>query len=531
MGAKFFLLVFLVFLLGFSSALAVQPAKSLGEKQVFEFFVPSSFNTNISYSELGSLIEKDLKLNSENYVLFESNQRFNVFVDQTYLANNSDNLTDFFNKFSERFNLLESTTKWNSEKFYSKKLDIYVSGVEGCYGGYGGQGNVFLQFSDPLYVSGCLSPDGTGELNSTWPYMAVAIHEATHAINPPEIQYRNWLREGWGKYYEYNILSASGDITHATADRRIYLGSSFFNWDGNAFNGFGYITNDYHDTCVSSPLCPAYSEIQESYGYEITAWMLSMLKNDFSLDWDSFYLMLNNNPETMKKSSELDSLHGYKLDSFILFLLAKNSDADLSVFEYNGSNGPGWGVRHIFEINWLADLSPEISFSKANPFMHDNMTLNLTVYNTGLTDSNNVIVRLYDGTSLVQENTVDVPANSSVDLTYDFIGETSNYFFRAVVDEDNLKLESDESNNEATQEINFAFIQCGNIDGVSSSYFDPNISDLTYLVSFLFNGGPEPVSLWAANVDGSSGPNNLNIADVTYLTNFLFKGGPAPVCS
>ncbi|MDP3024334.1 MAG: dockerin type I repeat-containing protein, partial [candidate division Zixibacteria bacterium] len=53
------------------------------------------------------------------------------------------------------------------------------------------------------------------------------------------------------------------------------------------------------------------------------------------------------------------------------------------------------------------------------------------------------------------------------------------------------------------------------------------ISDVVYIVNYLFKGGPAPVPFLAgdANCDG-----NVNITDVVYLINYLFKGGTAP-CS
>ncbi len=55
----------------------------------------------------------------------------------------------------------------------------------------------------------------------------------------------------------------------------------------------------------------------------------------------------------------------------------------------------------------------------------------------------------------------------------------------------------------------------------------PDISDLTYLVNFMFKSGPTPPIIENANVDGIG---TINIADVTYLVNFMFKGGPIPLC-
>jgi len=52
-----------------------------------------------------------------------------------------------------------------------------------------------------------------------------------------------------------------------------------------------------------------------------------------------------------------------------------------------------------------------------------------------------------------------------------------------------------------------------------------NSADVSYLINYLFVGGPAPNPLWVgdANSDG-----NINSADAAYLINYLFVGGPAP---
>lgn len=62
---------------------------------------------------------------------------------------------------------------------------------------------------------------------------------------------------------------------------------------------------------------------------------------------------------------------------------------------------------------------------------------------------------------------------------------------------------------------------------------DPNVSggvnilDVTYIISYLYKGGPEPVPMQSADVNNSG---SVNILDVTYLISYLYKGGPAPAC-
>jgi PKD repeat protein len=67
-------------------------------------------------------------------------------------------------------------------------------------------------------------------------------------------------------------------------------------------------------------------------------------------------------------------------------------------------------------------------------------------------------------------------------------------------------------------------IECvlhGDADGVPPV----NIQDLTYLVGFLFESGPDPIPYLAGDVNCD---DVVNIADLTYLVAFLFSSGPSP---
>jgi hypothetical protein len=63
----------------------------------------------------------------------------------------------------------------------------------------------------------------------------------------------------------------------------------------------------------------------------------------------------------------------------------------------------------------------------------------------------------------------------------------------------------------------------GNCDGDIFDLCD--ISDLTYLGDYLYNGGPAPSCTNEADLDGSPG---IDISDYTYLVNYLYMGGPPP---
>ena len=62
---------------------------------------------------------------------------------------------------------------------------------------------------------------------------------------------------------------------------------------------------------------------------------------------------------------------------------------------------------------------------------------------------------------------------------------------------------------------------------MTAAYGTINIADLTFLVSFLFKGGPAPVVSESSNVNCAG---TTNVSDLTFLVNCLFKGGPGPYC-
>lgn len=65
----------------------------------------------------------------------------------------------------------------------------------------------------------------------------------------------------------------------------------------------------------------------------------------------------------------------------------------------------------------------------------------------------------------------------------------------------------------------------GNINADSGGSVD--LSDLIYLVNFLFLGGSEPDCSAAANVNGDEGCS-VDLSDLIYFVNYLFLGGPEP---
>jgi len=68
---------------------------------------------------------------------------------------------------------------------------------------------------------------------------------------------------------------------------------------------------------------------------------------------------------------------------------------------------------------------------------------------------------------------------------------------------------------------------CDYVCGDASGDQTVNILDITYLINYLYKGGPPPDRMEAADADGNG---VVNLLDITYLISYLYKGGPAPIC-
>ena len=59
-----------------------------------------------------------------------------------------------------------------------------------------------------------------------------------------------------------------------------------------------------------------------------------------------------------------------------------------------------------------------------------------------------------------------------------------------------------------------------------------SVSDVVYLINYLFKGGPAPQVMMAGDANGDTPETcipKVSVSDVVYLINYLFKGGPFPV--
>jgi hypothetical protein len=88
-----------------------------------------------------------------------------------------------------------------------------------------------------------------------------------------------------------------------------------------------------------------------------------------------------------------------------------------------------------------------------------------------------------------------------------------------------LDVEVSDGQSSDFQEVSLYVYVCGDSNDDGNG---PDVSDLTYLVDYLFNGGPAPALPSATDIDGSGG---TDVADLTYLVDYLFVSGPPPNCN
>ena len=85
--------------------------------------------------------------------------------------------------------------------------------------------------------------------------------------------------------------------------------------------------------------------------------------------------------------------------------------------------------------------------------------------------------------------------------------------------------DSSAPNKTDTQELYILVTEVEYIRGDANHDLVVDVGDVIYIVSYLYDGGPDPLPLESADVncDGV-----VNVGDVVYLVNYLFKLGPPP---
>ncbi len=69
----------------------------------------------------------------------------------------------------------------------------------------------------------------------------------------------------------------------------------------------------------------------------------------------------------------------------------------------------------------------------------------------------------------------------------------------------------------------------GDVNHLPGPYGPVDVSDATYLIAMLWQGGPDPPCYNEGDVNALEGPSGpIDVADLTYLIAYLWQGGPEP---
>jgi hypothetical protein len=189
-------------------------------------------------------------------------------------------------------------------------------------------------------------------------------------------------------------------------------------------------------------------------------------------------------------------------------------DADF-VFNLTGASSPPSSVA-LDPDKWILDtVTPE---TYAVHIIYDTLKTGLQ----GYPYSDSVIVRGGSGPYTFQLISGSLPTGLNLNLSTGVITGNTSVVGPVSVQ---IKATGFTGGNE-TKTIKF------NINAVSYIFGDANhdgmvnISDVVYLISYIFAGGPAPTPLQSGDANGDC---FVNISDGVYLIAYIFSGGPAPI--
>jgi len=100
------------------------------------------------------------------------------------------------------------------------------------------------------------------------------------------------------------------------------------------------------------------------------------------------------------------------------------------------------------------------------------------------------------------------------------------YSFYSIAEDNVGHIELPPDSFDAKTTISYYFV-CGDADSTGAV----NILDITYLINYLYKGGPEPKPLESGDVNFNGEYLGINLLDITYLINYLYKEGPELDCT
>ncbi|MCX6832064.1 MAG: dockerin type I repeat-containing protein, partial [candidate division Zixibacteria bacterium] len=169
----------------------------------------------------------------------------------------------------------------------------------------------------------------------------------------------------------------------------------------------------------------------------------------------------------------------------------------------------GASVNAYFQqdpTNHMVAVSCSLPLAGAFMLIRGNVTPTFLIPQTGWTRQAN-----YDGTytRILILGDPGQPYTNGVWFTYQGTGELE------------YVETTDWHNTLITSHITHGATDCGDFDGSGGI----NISDVVYVIRYIFSGGVAPIDIHGGDVNCD---NTCDISDIVYLLAYIFSGGPAP---
>jgi photosystem II stability/assembly factor-like uncharacterized protein len=307
-----------------------------------------------------------------------------------------------------------------------------------------------------------------------------------------------WHFDNYGSSTVYDSSGHSNDGS--------FEGDACYTWDGR----FGYAIEFDGSDCALSIPDNASLDIDSLEGaLTVEAWIYPYAVAD-----DAYHTIVCKRGSTLNYQVSLDRYTGNLLfysghwpEVFISDVYIPANTWSYIAVTVDVTSGSG---DAIFYLNGVpADtITDTVVFGAPNdgPLM-------IGVNNTALTEEFN---------GVMDEIRLTSRALSASEIAANYELGLGDYYWRVVAE--------DGEHNSDTSEIRIFTVGLFDCFPGQANGIEPiNILDITYLISYLYQGGPEPVPYRRCSGD----PNcdcSVNILDITYLINYLYLGGPVP-CS
>jgi len=179
----------------------------------------------------------------------------------------------------------------------------------------------------------------------------------------------------------------------------------------------------------------------------------------------------------------------------------------------------------------LSVIAADIIFAPSEPDTGEAVLISAKVRNIGTAASDSSILCFYvdqlDSSAQIGADyelpILQVNDSATISFMWNTEGLSGTHTIYVQVDPDRISIDSRRFNNSASATVYISSYVRGDVNG--DGVID--ISDVVYLLNYLFINGPAPDPLWLgdATCDGL-----VDASDLVYLLNYLFAHGPAPSC-